>query len=70
VPDTSWPYASYYYSLPGYHTYASEFCLAEGRWIIEESFLYTGDGSYWGFDDCVGLSFDRNPAWVSYIDEP
>ncbi len=55
---------------PGYHTYASEFYLAPGLWIIQETFLYTESGAYWGMADCVGLSLDKNGAWVSYIDDP
>jgi hypothetical protein len=68
--DDTWPHASFYYHLPGYHTYASEFYLAPGSWIIQESFLYTESGGYWGIPNCVGLGLDKNPAWVSYIDDP
>ncbi len=70
TPDPAWPYGAFYFHLDGYHSYASEFYLAEGAWIIQESFLYTEDGGYWNLPDCVGLSIDQSPRWVSYIDQP
>ncbi len=67
--DPSWAYSRFYYSLSGYHTYASEYYVAEGKWIIQESTLYIEDGGYWGLSDCIGLSLDKRADWVSYIDE-
>jgi hypothetical protein len=68
--DPTWPYAQFYYSFPGYHSYASEYYLAEGKWIVQEALLYIEDGSFWGIGDCIGLSLDKQSGWVSYIDEP
>ncbi|MGE4133973.1 MAG: hypothetical protein AB7F86_20215, partial [Bdellovibrionales bacterium] len=58
-----------YVSKPGYHTYASEFYLAKGIGIIQESLLYTESGSYWNMPNCSGQLMDNSEAkWTSYID--
>jgi hypothetical protein len=66
--------AAYYLHLDGYHTYASEYYFALGKGLIQETFLYTEDGSYWKQGNCsFGLLFSpnadaTNPS-ISYIDE-
>ncbi|HQF24311.1 MAG TPA: hypothetical protein PK140_05015 [Polyangiaceae bacterium] len=68
--DDAWAYSGLYEHHAGYHSYASELYLAPGRWIIQETFLFTESGSYWGMPNCVGLSLDKNPLWTVYIDDP
>lgn len=69
--DPTWPYARFYLSLETYHTYASEFYIAKGKWIIQQTLLYIEDASYWpSLQNCDGYSIDKDPKWVTYIDDP
>jgi hypothetical protein len=80
--DPNWSYSKYYYSLPGYNSYATEYYFAQGVGIIQETpLLYTENGSYWGIPNCSGMitqaaaPTDPNHTaaqqeWISYIDNP
>jgi hypothetical protein len=65
-PNNEHPYSGYYYHMPGYNSYTSEFYLAKGIGIIQEAFVFVEDGQYFGMKNCSGLAFDGKPHWVSY----
>lgn len=67
--------AQLYRHQPGYVSYASEYYLAPEIGIIQETFLYVEDASYWGgISNCSGVALDANTTaskqkWASYIDQ-
>jgi hypothetical protein len=65
-PDARHPYAAYYYHMPGYNSYTTEFYLAKGVGIIQEAFVFVEDAQYFGMNNCSGLAFDDKPIWTTY----
>lgn len=74
VPKSNGSLAALYRHQPGYNTYASEYYLAPDIGIIQETFLYVEDASYWGgIANCSGVALDSDSnaakrVWTSYID--
>jgi hypothetical protein len=68
-------YKDLYFNLPDYHSYVSEYYLAPNKGILQESFLYAEDGSYWELGSCeMGILFSpddpRRNNWIWYVDDP
>lgn len=77
--DPNWTYSKYYYHLPGFNTYASEYYMARGVGIIQQTtLLYNENNPNISSSSCTGMILQSSvtdpnhtaaqQAGISYID--